>query len=139
MKRVMIYGGSGSGKSTLAKKLGGITGLPVVHIDPMYWKLGWVQRDNAEIHAMILEAVVKTAWVFEGNHHATFPERIARVNHLIYLDLPTYLRLWRVISRVIKDYGRARPDSGEGCPSDLIGILSRTGLHGTIRLGVQRR
>lgn len=38
MKRVMIYGGSGSGKSWLTQKLGYITGLPVVHIDSMYWK-----------------------------------------------------------------------------------------------------
>jgi adenylate kinase family enzyme len=32
----MIIAGSGSGKSTTAIKLGEITGLPVVHIDPMY-------------------------------------------------------------------------------------------------------
>lgn len=116
MKRVMIYGGSGSGKSTLAQKLGGVTGLPAVHIDPMYWKPGWVQRDNAETHAMVLEAAVKAAWVFEGNHHATFPDRIARADHLIYLDLPTYLRLWRTFSRTIRYWGKPRPDMADGCP-----------------------
>lgn len=112
----MIYGGSGSGKSTLAQKLGAITDLPVVHIDPMYWKPGWVQRDKAETSAMVLAATAKDAWVFEGNHHSTFPERISRADHMIFLDLPTYLRLWRVIYRTFRFLGKPRPDMGEGCP-----------------------
>lgn len=40
MKRVMIFGGAGSGKSTLARKIGARTGLPVIHIDPIYWEPG---------------------------------------------------------------------------------------------------
>lgn len=84
MKRVMIFGGSGSGKSTLAQRLGAITGLPVVHIDPMYWKPGWVQREAEETRALALEATAKDAWVFEGNHHSTMPERIARADHMIF-------------------------------------------------------
>ena len=116
MKRVMIYGGSGSGKSTLAQMLGDITGLPVVHIDPMYWKPDWVQRDDAETHALVLEAAAKDLWVFDGNHSRSIPDRLARADHLIYLDMPTYLRLWRVFSRTIKYWGRPRPDMAEGCP-----------------------
>lgn len=116
MKRVMIFGGSGSGKSTLAQKLGEITGLPVVHIDPMYWKPNWVQRDKDETHAMVLEATSKDSWVFDGNHHSTFPERIARADHMVYLDLPTYLRLWCVILRTLKYLGKPRPDMAQGCP-----------------------
>ena len=38
MKRIMIIGGAGSGKSSLARALGDITGLPVVHIDTLYWQ-----------------------------------------------------------------------------------------------------
>ena len=116
MKRVMIIGGSGSGKSTLAVRLGEITGLPVIHIDPMYWKPGWVQRDAAETRALVLEAAVREAWVFEGNNSSSFPKRLARADTLIFLDLSTPLRTWRVLKRSLKFYGQTRPDLAEGCP-----------------------
>ncbi len=116
MKRVMIFGASGSGKSTLARDLGAITGLPVIHIDPMYWKAGWVQRDRAETTALVRKAMARDRWVFEGNHHATFPERIARADTVVFLDFPTGLRLWRVIRRTLRFLGKTRPDMGEGCP-----------------------
>ncbi len=116
MQRVMIYGGSGSGKSTLARDIGKITGLPVVHIDPMYFRAGWVQRPNSETTKLILAAVATQQWVFDGNHHSTFPERIARADTVIFLDFPTWLRLWRVISRTLRYRGKTRPDMAPGCP-----------------------
>ncbi len=112
----MIFGGSGSGKSTLARKIGEITGLPVIHIDPMYFRPGWVHRPKAETRALVLEATARETWVFEGNHHSTLPQRIARADTVIYLDLPTGLRMWRTLARVWRYRGRTRPDSAEGCP-----------------------
>jgi len=112
----MIFGASGSGKSTLARELGAVTGLPVVHIDPMYWKPDWVQRDAAETIKMAQAAIARDAWVFEGNHHRTFPERIARADTVVFLDLPTGLRLWRVIWRTFRSLGKTRPDMGADCP-----------------------
>ena len=116
MKRVMVFGGSGSGKSTLARDIGEITGLPVVHIDPMYWKPGWVPRSKAETRALVLEATAREAWVFDGNHHSTFEARIARADHAIWLDLPTWLRMWRVSARSWRYRGQTRPDMGADCP-----------------------
>ena len=40
MERVMIIGCGGAGKSTLARKLGEKTGLPVVHLDQIWWAPG---------------------------------------------------------------------------------------------------
>ncbi len=119
MKRVMVIGGSGSGKSTLARKIGEITGLPVVHIDPMYWKPGWVQRSKADTRALVLEATAAEAWVFDGNHHSTFEARIARADHVIFLDLPTWLRMWQVVARAWEYRGQTRPDMAPDCPERL--------------------
>jgi len=116
MKRVMIIGGAGSGKSTLAIKLGELTGLPVIHIDPMYWKPGWILRDADETREMVLEATARGSWIFEGNNTSTFPERIARADTLIFLDISTALRLWRVLYRTAKSYGHSRPDMQTDCP-----------------------
>lgn len=41
MKRVLIVGSPGAGKSTLAKKLAARTGLPLTHLDDLYWNAGW--------------------------------------------------------------------------------------------------
>ena len=116
MKRVMIIGGSGSGKSTTARMLGAVTGLPVIHIDPMYWLPAWEQRPMEETHALVRAAAKGESWIFEGNNSSTFAERMERADTLIFLDMPTYLRVWRVILRTIKDYGKVRVGSGEGCP-----------------------
>jgi len=112
----MVIGGSGSGKSTLARMLGAITGLPVVHIDPMYYTAGWVQRPAEKTRQMIFDTIAKDRWIFDGNQTSTFPDRLARVDTFIFLDLPAYLRLWRTVVRTIKYRGKPRPDMAEGCP-----------------------
>mgnify|MGYP000369564906 CR=1 FL=1 len=37
-RRICILGNSGAGKSTLAAALGDVSGLPVVHLDRIFWK-----------------------------------------------------------------------------------------------------
>jgi adenylate kinase family enzyme len=42
MDRILVIGCSGAGKSVFALALGARTGLPVVHIDQLFWLPGWV-------------------------------------------------------------------------------------------------
>ncbi len=112
----MIIGGPGSGKSTLARAIGKITGLPVVHIDKIHWKPNWVERTKEEKWALIREVHARDAWVFEGNFNRSVPERVARADTVIFLDLPFALRMWRVIRRTWRDHGKVRHDElPEGC------------------------
>ncbi|WP_245411762.1 DNA topology modulation protein FlaR [Phyllobacterium leguminum] len=111
----MIIGGAGSGKSTLARQIGERTELPVIHIDPMYWKPGWIKRAPAETTALVLRAAQREEWVFEGNHTATMSARIERTDTFIFLDIGTVRRLWRVMRRTALNYGGTRPDMAEGC------------------------
>lgn len=120
MKRVMIIGQPGSGKSTLARELGARTGLPVFHIDrEVYWMSGWQERDMDEKLARVAAIHAQDEWVFEGNFSRTFDDRTARADTFIFLDLPLWLRAWRVAKRTIGSYGRARPDMAEGCPEQV--------------------
>ncbi len=76
MKRVMIIGQPGSGKSTLARQLGAVTGLPVVHIDHIHWKSGWVERDRVEKAELCREVHAGEEWIFEGDqtdHETLWP------------------------------------------------------------------
>jgi adenylate kinase family enzyme len=118
-QRIMIIGGSGSGKSTLARQIGAAMGLPVVHIDPMYWAPGWAQRPAEETRALSLAAAAGEAWVFEGNHVETMDARAERADLIVFLDLPRGLRLARVVWRSVRHYGRSRPDMPPDCPERL--------------------
>ncbi len=116
MKRVMIVGQPGSGKSTLARQIGRRTGLPVVHVDRIHHLPGWKERPRDEKIAMAMAEQAKPEWIFEGRLSATFEDRFARADTVIFLDLPLGLRFWRVIKRSVLHYGRTRPDMQEGCP-----------------------
>ena len=37
-KKIIVLGCSGSGKSTFSKKLHSVTGLPLIHLDNIWWK-----------------------------------------------------------------------------------------------------
>ncbi|MEP3054933.1 AAA family ATPase [Ascidiaceihabitans sp.] len=115
----MIIGQAGSGKSTLARDIGRRGNLPVVHIDLIHWKTGWIERTQAEKTPLVLDAIAQDRWVFEGGNSTTYPQRMARADTLIWLDLPAPLRLRRALWRSVKHYGSNRPDLPKGCPERL--------------------
>ncbi|MEX0350538.1 MAG: AAA family ATPase [Paracoccaceae bacterium] len=115
MQRVMIVGQPGSGKSTLARHMTAVTGLPVYHMDHVHWLPGWQERPRVEKIAMAHEIEAQARWIFEGGLSATYDNRLARADTLIWLDLPVGLRLWRVTKRMIRNRGQNRPDMAEGC------------------------
>ena len=48
MKRIAIIGCGGSGKTTLATQLGAALGLPVHHLDRLFWRAGWQETPKEE-------------------------------------------------------------------------------------------
>lgn len=116
IKRIMIFGGPGSGKSTLAQRLGDIIDLPVVHIDTLYWKPGWVMHPREEVSRLTNAVADEEEWIFEGNHGETMHYRASRADMLVFLDLSTPRRVARIIARILKYHGRTRPDMADGCP-----------------------
>lgn len=119
MNRVMIVGGPGSGKSTLARWIGAQTGLPVQHMDQIHWRPNWVERSMAEKVALIAAVEARDRWVIEGAVAPRYQARLARADMVIWLDLPIYLRLWRVARRSFTWRGQVRPDLAEGCPEQF--------------------
>lgn len=119
MQRVMIVGQPGSGKSRLAREMGNRTGLPVIHIDTIHWQPGWIERSIDEKTRLCREVEARDHWIFEGGHSATWDNRIARADLLVWIDRPSVLRFWRVLVRTLIHRGRPRPDLPEDCPEQL--------------------
>ena len=116
MERIVIIGCGGSGKSTLARTLGGRTGLPVIHLDKLFWTPGWVSVSQAEFDVLHEEAIAGDHWILDGNFNRTMPRRLERCDTVIWLDFSRTACLLGVVKRILTTYGTVRPDMGEGCP-----------------------
>ena len=116
MKRVIIIGCGGSGKSTLSRVLSEKTNLPVVHLDKLFWKEGWVNISREEFDNLLNEELKKEEWIIDGNYDRTLKERLKKSDTVIYLDYPRMTCLLGVVKRVLSNYGKVRADMAEGCP-----------------------
>ena len=115
MERILIIGCGGAGKSTLARQLGKKLDLPVVHLDTLFWKPGWVQESREEFDRKLSVELEKPRWILDGNFNRTMPQRMAKCDTIIYLDFPRLTCLMGVIKRIVTTYGKVRPDMGDGC------------------------
>ena len=116
MERILVIGCGGAGKSTLARQLGEKLNLPVVHLDRLYWKPGWVQESREEFDRKLAQELGKATWILDGNFNRTMPQRMAKCDTVIYLDFPRMTCLLGVMKRILTTYGKVRPDMGDGCP-----------------------
>ena len=116
MERIMIIGCGGSGKSTLARQLGEKTGLPVVHLDKLFWRPGWVNITREEFDVVHNAAIEEKKWILDGNFDRTMEQRIRRCDTVVYLDFSRMACLLGVMKRILTTYGKVRPDMGDGCP-----------------------
>jgi adenylate kinase family enzyme len=116
MQRVIVIGSGGAGKSTFAAKLGAGLALPVIHLDREFWRAGWIEPPKEEWAARVRELCAQPRWVMDGNYGGTLEARIAASDTIVFLDLPRWLCLIRVLRRNMRYLGRARPDMNPGCP-----------------------
>ncbi len=119
MKKVVILGNAGAGKSTPARMIGEQLGLPVVHLDSVFWQAGWAEPEKAEFDARVLGLTAQEAWAIDGNYKRTLDARMEAAAPVVFLDLPRWLCLWRVIRRWRRHAGKSRPDMAAGCPEKV--------------------
>jgi adenylate kinase family enzyme len=118
-KRVLVLGCCGSGKTTFADRLGALTGLPVVHLDRLYWKPGWTEPSREEFEAILQRALSADEWIMDGNYSRTLPMRLDRCQQVVYFDFPRLICLKGILKRYIQNRGTQRHDIGDGCPEKM--------------------
>ncbi len=102
-RRIHVIGNSSSGKSTLALRLSKRLGTPFVELDALNWEPNWVglnATNPEELERRIRKATAGDGWIVAGSY-SRFSQRTfwARVQTVIWLDLPAPLLLWRMLSR----------------------------------------
>jgi adenylate kinase family enzyme len=113
VQRVVVLGPGGAGKSELAAELGRRTGLPVVHLDPLFWAAEWKPAPRDDAVRKLETAVAGDRWILDGNF-LEHDGRFARADTVVFLDLPRATCIWRVFKRLVRDRQRRRPDLPEG-------------------------
>ena len=115
MRKVLVIGSGGAGKSTLAIELGTILDLPVVHLDRLHWKPGWVEPDKETWRETVREVVAGDRWIIDGNYGGDLDLRVPHADTIIYLDFPPLVCVWRVLKRRFQYRKGGRPDMAPGC------------------------
>jgi len=118
-RRIAIIGSGGAGKSTFAQALSQRLDLPVIHLDPIFWRPGWVEMPPAEWRARQEAMVREEAWIIDGTHAPTLDVRLGAADTVVLLDLNRFVCTWRVIKRRFRYGRRFRFDRAPGCDERL--------------------
>ncbi|HEV3469626.1 MAG TPA: DNA topology modulation protein [Pyrinomonadaceae bacterium] len=125
MRRVLVIGSGGAGKSTLARRLGGLLGLEVIHLDALYWQAGWVETPKEVWRERVEGLLRREGWVMDGNYSGTLGLRLAACDTVVFLDPPRAVCVWRVLRRSLAYRGTERPDMARGCPERMTAAFLR--------------
>jgi MATE family multidrug resistance protein len=114
-RRIAILGGGGAGKSTLARRLGAARGLPVIHLDRLVFAPGWTRLAPEVVRERLAAALRDDAWIVEGTYAEASELTLPRADLVVWIDQPTWLRLWRAWRKTRRHRGRPRADRPDGC------------------------
>lgn len=119
MERILIVGCPGAGKSTLAREMAQKMGIPLIHLDQLFWLPGWKEREKEEFDTLLQTELKKPKWIIDGNYGRTLPLRLTHCDTVIFLDFSSLACVMGVLKRVLTTRGKVRPDMGDGCPERL--------------------
>lgn len=89
----MIIGCPGSGKSTFSRALHEKTGIPLFHLDLMYWNPDKTTVDKTVFYERLSNTIQKKEWIIDGNYSATLELRLQVCDTVIFLDYPVEICL----------------------------------------------
>ena len=104
--RILILGCPGSGKSTFARALAARTGLPVVHLDNLWWRADGTHISREDFDRALGELLEGERWILDGDYSRTYEVRVRACGTVIFLDYPEEVCMAGIVARV----GQNRPD-----------------------------
>ena len=118
MQRILVMGSSGSGKSTFAQRLSAMTGIPMVSLDALFWKPGWVPSEAAEFEARVTEAARLPRWIMDGNYTSSGAGDLRRrlADAIIWFDLPRRTCMTGILTQDRHELWPGAAGNGGGLP-----------------------
>ena len=119
--KIMVIGYSGAGKSTLSKALANHYNVPLLYLDKIQFKEGWIDRDSSEALTMVGDFINNNdSWIIDGNYHKRlYEERAELADQIIYLNYNRFLCLARAIKRRFEYKSKTRESITEGCKEKI--------------------
>ena len=104
--RILILGCPGSGKSTFARALAARTGLPLVHLDNIWWRADGTHISREDFDRALGELLEGERWILDGDYSRTYEVRVRAADTVVFLDYPEDVCMAGIVARV----GQQRPD-----------------------------
>ena len=99
VKRIIVIGCPGSGKSRFARALHAETGIPLIHLDMLYWNADKTTVEKSLFLERLSEALDGETWIIDGNYISTMERRLSACDTVFFFDYPTELCLRGVRER----------------------------------------
>ena len=104
--RVAVVGPTGAGKSTFSRHLHELTGLPLYHLDLIWWKPDKTHVSREEFDRQLAAMTQEEKWIIEGDYSRTYEPRVGACDTVIFLDYDEQTCVQGLMQRV----GQQRPD-----------------------------
>ena len=99
MQRILIIGGNGAGKSTFSYLLAKKLGLPLIHLDQIYWHGCWEVTPHEEFLERVEAEAKKERWIIEGNNVRSIHQRLQYADTLIWFEFPPIVCVTNILKR----------------------------------------
>lgn len=106
MNKVIVIGCPGAGKSTFSRTLHELTGLPLYHLDLLYWNSDKTTVRKEVFIERLQDVIALDKWIIDGNYGSTMEMRIKECDTVFFLDFPVEV----CIDGIQQRQGKPRPD-----------------------------
>ena len=106
MKKVIVIGCAGSGKSVFSRSFAHLSGLPLYHLDNIWWREDGSNISREEFDLRLGEILERDEWIIDGNYNRTMERRMEACDTVIFFDLPVDVCIEGIRARK----GKIRPD-----------------------------
>lgn len=106
MEKIIVIGCPGSGKSTFSRALHAAIGLPLCHLDMLFWNADRTTVPRPVFLERLEATLAQERWIIDGDYASTMELRLKACDTVFFLDLS----LDECIVGLAKRHGRPRPD-----------------------------
>ena len=85
-QKIIVLGCPGGGKSVFSKRLHDVSGLPLIHLDNLWWKPDRSHISREEFDRKLEEILQGDKWILDGDYSRTYEVRFQACDTVFFLD-----------------------------------------------------